>query len=122
MGGLLLEPTEKTNTDSDAHPVVGPGSRLVAVGPDVVILVVRVSGAAQVEPVMLVAGVVGDEIHDQIQTWWKQNQSVPAARRYSDPHGKIHKSVPLLCISARSSSKSCMVPNSGLMVRKSSTS
>lgn len=67
-GRVTVRTSTKTNTDSDAHPVVGPGSRLVAVGPDVVILVVRVSGAAQVEPVMLVAGVVGNEIHDQIQT------------------------------------------------------
>lgn len=67
---LLLEPMKKKNqTDSSADPVIGPRSSLVAVGPDVVILIVRVSGPAQVEPGMLVAGVIGNEIHDQTQTW-----------------------------------------------------
>lgn len=40
----------------------------MAVGPDVIVLVVRVSTAAQVEPLVAVAGMVGNEIHDEVQS------------------------------------------------------
>lgn len=59
-------------TGGSADPVVWPRCSLVAVGPDVVIFILRVSGLAQDEPGMAVTGVIGNEIHDQIQTWWEQ--------------------------------------------------
>lgn len=63
--------------DQSADPVVWPRRGLVAVGPDVVIFIVRVSGPAQVEPGMPVTGVIGNKIHDEIQTWWKQKKGIP---------------------------------------------
>lgn len=50
------------------NPVIGLWSSCIAVGPDVVILVVRISSPAQVEPAVSVTGVIGNEIHDQLHT------------------------------------------------------
>lgn len=57
---------EEERSASNTNPVVRPGCSFSAVGPDVVILVVRVSGPAQVEPAVLVTGVIGDEVHDHL--------------------------------------------------------
>lgn len=49
-----------------AHPVVWR-SRRCAVCPHVVVLVAPGVVSAELEPPMLVAGVIGDEVHDQLQ-------------------------------------------------------
>lgn len=99
------------------HPVIRFWCSCIAVSPDVVIFVVRISGPAQVEPPVTVTGVIRNEIHDQIQPCGKQrgDHARPSGEKQNNMRGSTVTSdlcryTPLLCISARSSSKSCMVP------------
>lgn len=57
---------------SSTNPVIRLGVGSVAVSPHIVVLVVRISSAAQVEPAVFVTGVIGNKIHDQLQSWSKQ--------------------------------------------------
>ena len=66
------------------NPIIRPRCRSIAVSPDVVILIVRISSAAQVEPAVSVAGVIGNEFHDQLQTWWKQREIAAALKTKQD--------------------------------------
>ena len=50
------------------YPVIGPWCGCVAVSPEVVVFVVLVSAAAQVKPAVAVTGVVGNKVHDQLQS------------------------------------------------------
>lgn len=54
------------------HPVIRFWCSCIAISPDVVIFVVRISDPAQVEPPVSVTGVIRNEIHDQIQPCGKQ--------------------------------------------------
>lgn len=63
-----------TRNDDSTYPVIRFWCSCIAISPDVVILVVRISGPAQVEPPVSITGVIRNEIHDQIQPCGKQRE------------------------------------------------